>query len=98
MPESPSVPASSLALHRHAQAELYFILDGTGEVEIDRKREKVGKDTVIWIPGDAEHGVFCAKGESLRWLYVFPEGSFEDVIYRFSADEEDGGSVGKPKL
>ncbi|KAL1647079.1 hypothetical protein SLS58_002849 [Diplodia intermedia] len=49
----------SLALHCHAPAEIYYVQSGAGEVEIERKRSKVGKDTVVWIPGDAEHGVFC---------------------------------------
>ncbi|KAG8164353.1 hypothetical protein KVR01_006271 [Diaporthe batatas] len=73
-----------LALHRHKQAEMYYILSGRGEVEVDGKRHRVRDGMLIWIPGDAEHGVFCGDGEHLRWLYVFPEGSFEDVVYRFT--------------
>ncbi|KAL3959763.1 hypothetical protein ACCO45_004880 [Purpureocillium lilacinum] len=78
----------SLALHRHAQAELYFILDGSGEVEIGGVRHAVCGGTVVWIPGDVEHGVFCGGDEKLRWLYAFPEGRFEDVVYHFR--DEDG--------
>lgn len=73
-----------LALHRHKQAEIYYILSGTGELEVDGKRQRVAKDMTIWIPGNAEHGVFCGDGEQLRWFYVFPEGRFEDVVYRFT--------------
>lgn len=79
----------SLALHRHKQAEIYYILSGSGEVEIDGTRQRVSKNMIIWIPGDAEHGVFCGEGEELKWLYVFPEGKFEDVVYRFSNEEEN---------
>lgn len=82
-------PNGTLALHRHKQAEIYFIISGSGEVEIDGKRTRVSKDTAIWIPGDAEHGVFCGDGEELKWFYVFPEGSFESVVYRFSHEAED---------
>lgn len=73
-----------LALHRHQQVEIYYILSGTGEVEVDGKRQSVAKGMMVWIPGNAEHGVFCGDGEELRWLYVFPEGRFEDVVYRFT--------------
>lgn len=73
----------TLALHRHRQAEIYYILSGTGEVEIEGKRQRVSQGMVLWIPGDAEHGVFCGGDETLKWLYIFPEGSFENVIYRF---------------
>lgn len=94
---APSTPSTSLsagiavcpangclALHRHKQPELYHILSGTGELEVDGKRQRVGKGMTVWIPGNAEHGVFCGDGEQLQWFYVFPEGRFEDVVYRFS--------------
>lgn len=76
----------TLALHRHRQAEVYYILSGSGEVEIDGRRTRVAKDHVVWIPGDAEHGVFTGD-EELKWFYVFPEGSFEKVVYRFTHEE-----------
>ncbi|KAH8646118.1 RmlC-like cupin domain-containing protein [Xylariales sp. PMI_506] len=74
----------TLARHRHSQAEMYYVLSGSGEVEIDGKRQRVSKGTLLWIPGDAEHGVFCEESETLQWLYVFPGGKFDDVVYRFS--------------
>ncbi|KAL6918478.1 hypothetical protein FSST1_009973 [Fusarium sambucinum] len=74
-----------LALHQHTQAEIYYVLAGSGEVEIDGVRHRVTEGSMLWIPGDAMHGVFCGPGETLRWLYVFPEGRFEDIIYRFKA-------------
>lgn len=77
-----------LALHRHKQAEMYYVLSGSGEVEVDGKRQRVRPGMMVWIPGDAEHGVFCGGDEQLRWLYVFPEGSFEDVVYRFTCSSE----------
>ncbi|KAI5458523.1 RmlC-like cupin domain-containing protein [Mariannaea sp. PMI_226] len=77
----------TLALHRHKQAEIYYILSGSGEVEVDGKRTRVSKDMVVWIPGDAEHGVFTGD-EELKWFYVFPEGSFESVIYRFTHEQK----------
>lgn len=76
-------PNGTLALHQHTQAELYYVLAGSGEVEIDGVRHRVTEGSVLWIPGDAVHGVFCGPQETLRWLYVFPEGRFEDVVYRF---------------
>ncbi|KAI1068305.1 hypothetical protein LB507_004197 [Fusarium sp. FIESC RH6] len=73
----------SLALHQHTQPELYYVLGGSGQVEIDGVRHDVAEGSVLWIPGDALHGVFCGPEETLKWLYVFPEGRFEDVKYRF---------------
>ncbi|RSL43906.1 hypothetical protein CEP54_014898 [Fusarium duplospermum] len=73
----------TLALHQHTQAEIYYVLEGSGEVEVDGVRHRVAEGSMLWIPGDAVHGVFCGPNETLKWLYVFPEGSFEDIVYRF---------------
>ncbi|KAL4933141.1 cupin domain-containing protein [Aspergillus undulatus] len=114
---SPSTPSTSLsagiatlrpngylALHRHRQAEIYYVLNGSAVVVIDNEKYRVGRGTVVFMPGDAEHGVFNyrdvkgdnnegegedgngeGKGEEdFIWLYIFPEGSFGDVVYRFS--------------
>ena len=78
----------SLALHQHTQAEMYYVIGGSGQVEIDGVRHDVTEGSVLWIPGDAMHGVFCGSEESLKWLYVFPEGRFEDVKYRFKVASE----------
>ncbi|OBS25413.1 hypothetical protein FPOA_05946 [Fusarium poae] len=90
-------PNGALALHRHAQAEIYYILSGTGEVEVDGVRHSVSKDNLLWIPGDAEHGVFCGDDE-LRWLYIFPESSFDNIVYRFSSEMENAAKMIKSKL
>lgn len=73
----------TLALHQHTQAELYYILAGSGQVEIDGVRHHVTEGSMLWIPGDVVHGVFCGPDETLKWLYVFPEGRFENIKYRF---------------
>lgn len=78
-------PNGTLALHQHTQAEMYYVLSGSGQVEIDGVRHHVNEGSVLWIPGDAMHGVFCGPDEMLKWLYVFPEGRFENIVYRFKS-------------
>lgn len=73
----------TLALHQHTQAEIYYVLEGSGEVEINGVRHHVTEGSMLWIPGDAMHGVFCGPGETLKWLYIFPEGRFSNIVYRF---------------
>lgn len=76
-----------LCRHRHSQAEIYYILEGTGTVTIDGNKNLVSKGSVVFIPGDAEHGIVNTGKEPLRWFYVFPTGSFQDVVYRFSEND-----------
>ncbi|KAF2267647.1 RmlC-like cupin [Lojkania enalia] len=77
-----------LKAHRHQQAEIYYIIQGRGVVPIDGVEHQVEKGSVIFIPGDAEHGIQnTSQEEDLVWLYVFATDAFEDVVYRFSEEK-----------
>ncbi|KAF2466759.1 RmlC-like cupin [Lindgomyces ingoldianus] len=76
-----------LQLHRHKQAEIYHVTHGHGIVSIEGVEYPVEKGTVLFIPGDAEHGIRNTnEREELVWLYVFATDKFEDVVYRFKKD------------
>ena len=75
-------PKGNLGLHKHTQAEVYYILSGRGTVLIEGQHHVLEPGMTVLIPGDAEHGVSNEGSEDFRWLYVFP-GRFEDVVYRF---------------
>ena len=63
-------------------------------VEIDRVEHTVKKGSVVFIPGDAEHGVRnTSETEEFIWLYVFAVDEFGEVVYRFRDEREaDGGT------
>jgi quercetin dioxygenase-like cupin family protein len=77
-------PYGTLKPHRHAAAEFYFALAGDGTVEIDGVAHRIAAGVAVFIPGDAEHGVTAGPG-GLSFVYGFPEDSFGEVNYRFSA-------------
>lgn len=73
--------------HRHTQPEIYYITRGKGVVTVEGTEREVGEGDVVFIPGDAEHGIRNEdEQEELEWLYVFATDRFEDVVYRFSED------------
>ena len=74
-----------LALHRHAQPEIYYITEGSGLLTIDGIETAVGAGSAVFIPGNAEHGIRNAGDTILRLFYVFPADRFEDIVYRFTA-------------
>lgn len=76
-----------LKCHRHAQAEIYYITCGRGLVSIDGQDYPVQQGSVVFIPGDSEHGIRNTGSEDLVWLYVFAANRFEEVVYRFSEDK-----------
>lgn len=78
-------PGGRLAPHRHLQAEIYFVLEGEGVVQLACETYTVNPGTAIFIPGNAEHGISNPNASDVRFLYGFATDSFEDVIYVFDA-------------
>lgn len=76
-----------LCAHRHEQAEIYYILEGNGDMTIDGVVSQVSKGSTVFIPGNAEHGIVNTGSGRLRWFYVFPTSAFGDVVYRFSEEK-----------
>lgn len=73
-----------LCPHRHNEAEIYHIISGRGIMQIDGHEQEVAAGSVVYIPGDAEHGIRNDDPqEELKWLYVFGTNSFQDIKYRF---------------
>ena len=53
-------------------------------MQIDDAETNVRAGTVIFIPGNAKHGIRNEDEElELKWLYVFAVDSFEQIKYRF---------------
>jgi mannose-6-phosphate isomerase-like protein (cupin superfamily) len=69
--------------HRHADAEAYYVLSGSGVVTIDGTEHPVLPGTALYIPGDCEHGVRNTGTGVLRILYVFAVDSFGEIRYEF---------------
>ena len=69
-------------LHSHPQSEVYFGLEGEGEVSIDGTLHRLAPGILLYIPGGAVHGIPMASGP-LRWFYTFAADSFADIRYSF---------------
>ncbi|MDQ0396229.1 cupin domain-containing protein [Labrys monachus] len=72
--------------HRHRQAEIYFVAEGTGILTIDGVETRISAGTAAFIPGDAEHSLRNDSAALLRIFYVFPTDRFADVVYRFPGE------------
>lgn len=77
----------TFALHSHEHPEVYFGLEGEGEVVVDGHHHRLAPGVALYIPGGAIHGVPLAAGP-LKWFYTFAADSFSDIHYRFPHEEE----------
>ena len=80
-------PGEALHEHRHAEPEIYLVLDGVATVAVAGEERRVEAGAAIFVPGGAVHGCRNAEASELRFAYAFPTDSFEAVEYDF-VDEE----------
>jgi len=73
-----------LALHRHEQAETYYVLSGEGVVTLGGTEYRVSPGSSVFIPGSSEHGLRNAGSQTLRFFYTLAADAFSDIEYVFS--------------
>ena len=75
-------PAQATERHYHgATEEIYFVLEGTGDMEVDGRSERVGPGDAILIPPGAWHQIRAADAP-LRFLCCCaPPYRHEDTFF-----------------
>lgn len=76
-------PDYPLPLHRHAQPEVYFGLEGTARVTVGGKDVPLTPGTALFIPGNVEHAVHAHEPAS--FFFTFATDSYRDVGYTYLA-------------
>jgi quercetin dioxygenase-like cupin family protein len=76
-------PGATLARHRHAAPEIYYLLSGAGSVEVDGKDYPATAGSAIFIPGGAMHAFSNTGAVTIAFVYVFPVDAFADLVYEF---------------
>ena len=76
-------PGEVLHRHRHRQDEVYLVLEGTGSVEIGAEARPVEAGSAVFIAGNAFHSLANTGASDLRFAYVFPADSFDEIEYVF---------------
>ncbi len=79
-------PGGWLGLHRHTQAEVHHLVEGSGVVVLDGVERPVVAGSAVSIPGGAEHGIRNTGEGALRFVHSFATDAIDDVVHRFSAD------------
>jgi mannose-6-phosphate isomerase-like protein (cupin superfamily) len=79
--EASLAPGQSTQRHHHAASEeIYFVLEGEGELEIDGERRRVGPGDAALIPAGAWHEIVATS--PLRFLCCCaPPYSDDDTFF-----------------
>lgn len=78
------VPDAGGRLHRHAQPEIYYLLEGAGLLTIGDTETTFTAGQTAFIPGHAWHALRNTSQTVLRLLYVFPSNRLADVVYEYA--------------
>jgi mannose-6-phosphate isomerase-like protein (cupin superfamily) len=75
-------PGGSTERHLHVTSEeLYVVLEGAGEMEIEHERRRVAAGDVVLIPPGARHQIVATDGGPLRFLCCCsPPYRHEDTV------------------
>jgi mannose-6-phosphate isomerase-like protein (cupin superfamily) len=71
--------------HRHAQPEIYVILEGAGILTLGEHEYPVLPGNVVYLKGSIRHGIRNEASVELRLFYVLAADGFDDVEYDFHA-------------
>jgi mannose-6-phosphate isomerase-like protein (cupin superfamily) len=76
-------PGQATERHYHARSEeLYVLLEGHGEMEVDGARAPVGPGVAVLIPAGAWHQIRAADDAPLRFLCCCsPAYSHDDTFF-----------------
>ena len=76
-------PGAEIMRHRHEPAEIYFIVGGRGDMEIEDRWQAVGPGCMVYIPPDTRHALRCTGEEPLVFVFAFPRDRFDGIAYHF---------------
>jgi mannose-6-phosphate isomerase-like protein (cupin superfamily) len=81
--EATLAPGSATQRHYHADSEeLYYVLEGQGEMEVDGERSRVGPGDAVLIPAGSWHQIVAHDGGELRFLCCCaPPYRHEDTFF-----------------
>ncbi len=63
-------PGKEVEGHIDPMEEIYFILEGSGEMRVDNETRQVGPGDAIWLPTGLEHALTNTGDTILTWLAV----------------------------
>ena len=75
------IPGGNLTLHYHSPAEIYVVTNGTGILNKSGELEEIKKNDVVYISGNAKHGLKNIGKETLEFYWIFPTDTFSEVEY-----------------
>jgi quercetin dioxygenase-like cupin family protein len=82
-------PRHTARLHRHQNAEAWYVVQGEYALCVERQWYRAPEGTLIFVPGGVSHGFAVLRGEPARKLSMAIPGGSEDQYLTDVADRAD---------
>jgi len=83
-------PGGIQRIHSHIPEQVYFILEGSGEMTIGAETERVGAGDCIFIPSGSDHGLTNDGQEKLRYFSASAPTFNRDELFDFWPLDPEG--------
>lgn len=80
-------PGGLLHTHHHAEEEAYFVQRGSGKVYLNDRVFNIEAGSIVFIPGDASHGVKNDGKDTLELLWIFAVDKWSSVQYNMEYEK-----------
>ena len=85
--------------HNHEQEEVYFVLEGTGEICVGEERRRITAGQAVHMPSNAFHQLTNVGETPLRFVYCYaPAGEVAHWRQELDGTLPAAGSDGIPPL
>lgn len=69
-------PRGKIPLHRHANEEIYVIIQGSGRMRVGMEEERVQAVSAIYIDPNEEHMLQNTENEPLVMIFIYAPAGF----------------------
>jgi mannose-6-phosphate isomerase-like protein (cupin superfamily) len=71
-------PGGQVPTHNHPQEEVYFVLEGRGQVVVDETTFEMEPLSAVYIPSGEPHHLINTGEEVLRFVFTYAPGGVVD--------------------
>jgi quercetin dioxygenase-like cupin family protein len=74
-------PGGELTLHYHSPQEIYYVLEGEATLLMNGDAKRLKSGMAVYIPAGSLHGVRNDSLTTFKAIWMFPIGTWSDVVY-----------------
>jgi len=71
-------PGGQVPTHSHEQEEVYFVIDGTGEIEIEGETQPIAGGEAVYVPSGKTHNLRNPGSADMTFMFVYAPAGVVD--------------------